>query len=568
MKRYGIERQTLLATLLPILVMAVLLDSYFIITRFNDLDRSLLERTKLLTQQLASSSEYPMFSGNQPLLKQNVDATLAFKDVNAISVFDEKGKRILQSVKEKNTASAADLAPVEALYEDGDLLRLSEHVIATQIDLDGQVSSAANRLGSVTIEISKQSLNKQKGEFLLISLMTSMLAFAVAMILAFRTARSITTPVLQMHHAIRRIGEGDLETNISKQSKIHELHELIDGINEMMRQLLRDRDMLESRVEEATTSFRRKKVEVEQVHQEKERLNEDLAMALGELRAIMEANPDILYVFNLHGELTQWNSSMENFFGLQPEELLNMHVTEFVHEADRNAAMKAVTEIYAQGTSTVEINLVRNDGALVPYLCNGVILKNVQGEVIGFTGTGRDITERKAAAASIHRMAHYDMLTELPNRSLLSDRLHQALVACKRERTKLAVMFLDLDMFKFINDKHGHDVGDMLLKEAANRMLDCLRETDTAARIGGDEFVILLPSIDSIETALLVAEKIRHALCLPFDIDGHMLNISTSIGIALYPEHGTNDKLLLKNADTAMYLGKQQGRNTVVVFPS
>jgi diguanylate cyclase (GGDEF)-like protein/PAS domain S-box-containing protein len=570
MKRYGIERQTLFATLIPILVMAALLDSYFTITRFADLDRSLLERSQLLTRQLAAASEYAMFSGNSMLLKQNVDAALAFPDVKGIAVYDDKGKRILDAVKGKNQLAFPNITTFEPVYQDDDMLRLSEPIMATQIDLDGLVSApaAANRLGSVAIEIGKQSLNSQKNEFLLVSLLTTLLAFIVAMILALRTARSITTPVLHMHDAIRRIGEGDLETDIPQQSNVYELHELIDGINEMMRQLLRDRDMLESRVEEATSGFRRKKVEVEQAHQEKERLNEDLTMALGELRAIMEANPDILYVFNLQGELTQWNSSLAKFFNLPAEKLLNMHVTEFIHEADRSAALHAINEVYAKGTSTFEIQLVRHDGVLVPYMCNGVVLRNGQGEVIGFTGTGRDISERKAAAASIHHMAHFDMLTDLPNRSLLSDRLHQALVACKRERTHLAVMFLDLDMFKFINDKYGHDIGDLLLKEAANRMLECLRESDTAARIGGDEFVILLPLIDSVEMALLVAEKIRHVLCLPFNISGHMLNISTSIGIAVYPEHGINDKLLLKNADTAMYLGKQQGRNTVVVFPS
>jgi diguanylate cyclase (GGDEF)-like protein len=151
---------------------------------------------------------------------------------------------------------------------------------------------------------------------------------------------------------------------------------------------------------------------------------------------------------------------------------------------------------------------------------------------------------------------------------LLSDRLQQAIISCKRERTHFALMFLDLDMFKYINDKHGHEIGDLLLKEAAMRVQSCLRESDTAARIGGDEFVVLLPMIDSIYTAKLVAEKIRHALCMPFSISGQNLMISTSIGIALYPEHGTDEKTLLRNADTAMYLAKQNGRNTAVFFSS
>jgi diguanylate cyclase (GGDEF)-like protein len=129
-------------------------------------------------------------------------------------------------------------------------------------------------------------------------------------------------------------------------------------------------------------------------------------------------------------------------------------------------------------------------------------------------------------------------------------------------------MFLDLDMFKYINDRLGHDIGDLLLKEVAKRILLCLRESDTAARIGGDEFVVLLPSVDSIQTAMMVAEKIRHVLSLPFEISGHSLSISSSIGIAVYPEHGSEEKILLKNADTAMYLAKQRGRNTVILFPS
>ena len=172
------------------------------------------------------------------------------------------------------------------------------------------------------------------------------------------------------------------------------------------------------------------------------------------------------------------------------------------------------------------------------------------------------------AAEHIHHMAHYDILTDLPNRSLLSDRLQQAIISCKRDHSHLALMFLDLDMFKYINDRLGHDIGDLLLKEVAKRILECLRESDTAARIGGDEFVVLLPSVDSIQTAMMVAEKIRHALSLPFEISGHSLSISSSIGIAVYPEHGSEEKILLKNADTAMYLAKQRGRNTVILFPS
>ena len=580
MKRYGIERQTLLVTLIPILVMAILLESYFIFTRFADLERSLLERSRLLAQQLASSCEYAVFSGNTTLLKQNVDAARSFQDVKSIAVLDAESRLILESGSGEallhlnrpglNQPDLSDIAAFVTVYQDSNILRLYEPIKATQINLDGLLAAPADaaRLGAVMIEISKQSLNKQKQEFLIFSVLSTLLVFTLAMILALRAARSITRPILHMHQTIRRIGAGDLETNIIPNYNIHELHELADGIGEMAQQLLRDRDMLESRIVAATDDLRVKNEEAEQAHLEKERLNENLAVALSELQAIMEANPDILYVFNRQGELIQWNSSFAKFCGLPAEKMLNMNVTDFVCKADRAAVAKGVLEVFTKGSATLEVQLPRHDGVLIPFLCNGVVLKNAKGKVIGFTGTGKDVSDRKLAAEHIHHMAHYDILTDLPNRSLLSDRLQQAIISCKRDHTHLALMFLDLDMFKYINDKLGHDIGDLLLKEVAKRILECLRESDTAARIGGDEFVVLLPSVDSIQTAMMVAEKIRHELSLPYEITGHSLSISSSIGIAVYPEHGSEEKVLLKNADTAMYLAKQNGRNMVVFYPS
>jgi diguanylate cyclase (GGDEF)-like protein/PAS domain S-box-containing protein len=570
MKRYGIERQTLLVTLLPILVMAILLESYFIFTRFADLERSLLERSQLMAQQLASACEYAVFSGNTTLLKQNVDAARSLQDVKAIAVLDAQSRVILETGSAEARLHLPGTAAFDRVYQDSNILRLYEPIRATQINLDGELAAPldVSQLGAVLIEISKQSLNSQKREFLIFSLLSTLLVFSLAMVLALRAARSITRPILQMHQTIRRIGEGDLETAKFPAYNIHELHELADGIGEMAQQLLLDRDMLESRIAEATEDLRVKKEEAEHAHFEKQQLSESLSMALSELQAIMEANPDILYVFNTQGELIQWNSSFAKFCGLPSEKMLNRHVREFVCEADKDAASKGVADVFKKGSATVEVQFVRHDGVLVPYLCNGVVLKNRDGEVIGFTGTGRDVTEHKLAAEHIHHMAHYDILTDLPNRSLLSDRLHQSIMTSRRDQSQLALMFLDLDMFKYINDRLGHDIGDLLLKEVAKRILECLRESDTAARIGGDEFVVLLPSVDSVQTALMVAEKIRHALSLPFEISGHSLVISSSIGIAVYPEHGSEEKVLLKNADTAMYLAKQNGRNTVVLYPS
>ncbi len=166
----------------------------------------------------------------------------------------------------------------------------------------------------------------------------------------------------------------------------------------------------------------------------------------------------------------------------------------------------------------------------------------------------------------IKHFAYFDALTDLPNRMLFSDRLQQALVSAKREKVRAALMFLDLDKFKPINDTFGHHIGDLLLKETAKRMQSCVRESDTVARIGGDEFVVLLTTTDTAKDALLVAKKILDALRLPFVIEQHQLQISCSIGVAIYPEHGSNEITLSDNADAAMYYAKAHGRDTVKLY--
>ncbi len=173
----------------------------------------------------------------------------------------------------------------------------------------------------------------------------------------------------------------------------------------------------------------------------------------------------------------------------------------------------------------------------------------------------------RASEARYRHLAQHDTLTDLPNLALFSDRLQQALIQARRDRTQLAVLFLDLDQFKPINDDLGHHVGDLLLQAVAKRLRECVRESDTVARIGGDEFVLLLPAIHEKSEALALAELIRDALNQPFDMaDGQRLSISSSIGIAVYPEHGSYGTQLLKCADQAMYGAKRCGRNKVRLF--
>ena len=166
--------------------------------------------------------------------------------------------------------------------------------------------------------------------------------------------------------------------------------------------------------------------------------------------------------------------------------------------------------------------------------------------------------ERKQLHARLQYMAQYDQLTQLPNRELLRERLKASLQVARENRGRMALLYVDLDRFKHVNDTHGHAVGDMLLQAVANRLKGCVRETDTVARIGGDEFVVLLHSIRAAGDTDIVVEKIRQVLVQPLRLDGHSVNIQPSIGVARYPDHGTEEKQLFRHADEAMYCAKRE----------
>lgn len=177
------------------------------------------------------------------------------------------------------------------------------------------------------------------------------------------------------------------------------------------------------------------------------------------------------------------------------------------------------------------------------------------------------VIERSRMAQAIHEMAFYDLLTGLPNRRLLEERLGQLIALAQRHPRRMGVLFLDLDKFKQVNDQHGHEAGDWLLQQVSRRMTSVLRQSDTASRVGGDEFVILLPDADTVEAAVSVAEKIRHQMEQPFIMeDGVELDISSSIGVVMYPDQADNGRDLLRYGDEAMYRAKKRGRNAVEVF--
>jgi diguanylate cyclase (GGDEF)-like protein/PAS domain S-box-containing protein len=302
-------------------------------------------------------------------------------------------------------------------------------------------------------------------------------------------------------------------------------------------------------------------------------------------RFMIESSPDIIFIVDKDGIFRFVNDRAEDLLGYRKDELLGEHYSVVVDPASIAKAAACFSERRAslRAGKDEEIWLLCKPGAMpgserrrlaIELNAMGVYEHesvNERGEKLqrDYSGTyvvARDITERLASQKLIHYQAYHDLLTGLPNRALFLDRLSNAISTARRHKNKLTVMFLDLDRFKFVNDTLGHDVGDALLKQIAGRLKKCLRESDTLARIGGDEFIVLLPHVESITTAKAVAEKIVKAIKEPLVIANHELCVTTSVGISMYPQDGTTADALIKNADIAMYHTKDLGKDGFNIF--
>lgn len=222
--------------------------------------------------------------------------------------------------------------------------------------------------------------------------------------------------------------------------------------------------------------------------------------------------------------------------------------------------------LLSKGSWQGEIMDRRKSGEIYPKWLSIAVVRNEQGAVSNYIALFSDITERRASFDRIQHLAHYDALTHLPNRALLNDLIDVAVAGAKRTHAKFAVIFLDLDRFKNVNDTMGHHVGDILLQAVAERLQKCVRESDTVARLGGDEFVILLNNVNEENDVALVAQKVIDLIGKPFMIAGYQADIGCSIGISIYPTHGSDRFTLLRQADAAMYLAKEKGRNNFQFF--
>lgn len=285
---------------------------------------------------------------------------------------------------------------------------------------------------------------------------------------------------------------------------------------------------------------------------ERKKMEEEL-----KLRAeLLDSTTDSIFVHDFEGNFIYVNNTACQTHGYNRDEFLKLKLQDIVAHSHLESDFQQMLE---KGQSVFESVHRRRDGSIMPVEVHGRTIELAEKKVL--LTVIRDITERKKLEERIKQIAYHDTLTGLPNRALFNDRFNLALAHASRYEHKLALMMMDLDRFKEVNDTLGHDVGDWLLRKVSGRLGSITRKTDTMSRMGGDEFVLLVTEVGRDDDVMNVAQKLVEAFQEPFVFDGHQLSVTTSIGIALYPDDGKDVDTLLKHADFAMYQVKRKGRN-------
>ncbi len=381
---------------------------------------------------------------------------------------------------------------------------------------------------ALEVEMPREIYAQWRGTLLyvLLGLTVSTLAFGGIFLLLLE--KNVLSRLAQLARAVRGIREGgDLETRVPVSGK-DELAALAGEVNGMLDRLAEAR----TRVEESEEQY----------------------------RSLFEQSRDAIYITTRDGRFVDINGAGLDLFGYTKDEIRELNARQlYVDPAERE---RFVREVAGKGfVRDYPVRLRKKDGQEMDCLLSTTVRRASDGTVLEYRGLVRDVTERKRAEERLTYLATHDALTDLPNRGTFGELLALEIAHAKRDQRKVAVLFIDLDRFKEVNDTLGHATGDVLLREVAARLRRVLRASDSVARLGGDEFLVLLSGISRPTDAVAGARKVLDSLRQPFVADGVEVRVTVSIGIALYPDHGESADTLVKRADTAMYSVKDEGRD-------
>src|SRR3989338_1197873 len=502
------------------------------------------EKGRAIASLLAIQFVQPMYELDVSRMHYLASLTLKEKGFGYIYVQDDKGRVLVDATGGAELMGGVLLDEItkKAFAAEGVLVQKLSNSL---VDIAAPIMAGTKRLGIVRIGLSTENIQKTT------AIMTDKVGDSVdqvreitlrkvvfllpvtvlpAMIVGWILVHGLTMPIRELVVGTERIARGDLTFRIKTKSR-DEIGQLTASFNKMTEDL------------------------------QKTTVSKDY------VDNIIESMADTLIVATPKAAIQSVNRATCDLLGYREDELIGKPITVIFGKDGQQPKETRFDDLVEKGSiRSVETNYLTRDGRKIPMLFSGVVMRGDDGEVQGIVCVAKDITERKRTEEAIQQMAYYDSLTDLPNRKLFNDRLTLELAHARRNKQMLAVLFLDMDRFKDVNDTLGHTVGDQLLKTIATGLENCVREDDTVSRLGGDEVPALLPGIKCAEDAVKIAHKILKSVKQPMTLAGHQICTATSIGIALYPEYGEDAETLLKHADIAMYHAKEQGRDNCQLY--
>ncbi|HLP98956.1 MAG TPA: EAL domain-containing protein [Sideroxyarcus sp.] len=502
----------------------------------------LIEQGRRITENLARQSTLALIYSAPDNAAEAVNATMSFPGVVGVEIRNTSGLVLLSRGEVKQHEFVGQAEPADGLQAAAMLSAESRGAwnfaapVYSQPSAESPFSDAAapEFLGNVSVVMSKEALSKMTVDIFIANLVTSF-SFALLFLFLLRMlTRSVARPLNQLSDSMERAQMGESQVRAEPGGPT-DIAKMAHAFNQMM-----------------------------SVQEEREAALRIAAIAFETDEGMMVTDKD--------ARIIRVNQAFTRLTGYSAEEVIGKNPSMLKSDRQDAQFFRSMWESLRRDNSWQgEIWNRRKSGEVYPEWLNITAVVGKDGEVVNYVGTFIDFTERKKAENEIHHLAFYDPLSELPNRRLLLDRLRQAVVTGARNRTGGALLFIDLDNFKTLNDTKGHGIGDLLLVEVALRLQACVREGDTVSRFGGDEFVLLLEGMSDERAqaavqAQVVGEKVLAALNAPYILEGNEFHSSSSMGITLFINYKGSLDELLKQADTAMYEAKKSGRNTLRFF--
>jgi len=516
----------IIAAILMTSVLAVLLTSFALVRydRIQEID-NLSEDMRILAAIVANRSTAALIFGDARQAEANLKALGENPHVEMACIYDSGG-----SVFAFHHFIHLDQIPCPTVPEEMALTLGGDNLeIYHAIELDGLV------IGTLYMNVGLGWLEQRWQEQLAFIMMVTLLSLLLAFALAKYLQHLLVKPIQKIATTARRITDQQDYSLRAELGVEDELGEMVSVFNSMLSQIEQERN--------------------------------DLSSSEEKFRQLASLSPVGIFQINLRHEITYVNNRWSDITGISQPKATLEHWIEHIREQDRRRTIKAWTRLIEHHQEfVVEVGFERNREQVTWAIIEASVLYDGQGEIYGYMGAISDITDLKVAQLQMENLAFFDPLTGLSNRRLFKDRLHKAVSESKRRGSFVALLFLDLDQFKRINDSLGHDAGDQLLEETARRLENSVRESDTVSRIGGDEFTVLLNDIDSSHGVRHIADKILQNICKPIWVKNQEITNTVSIGITLSPTDGDDVNTLMRNADMAMYQAKAMGRNNYQFF--